>query len=80
MIVSQFLSAILYFSSILFLNRIFDVSYIDLDFFWKTLVITLMSWAPLHLFYVIMRYLYPTDYEKVRKQAKNAKKEAPITT
>lgn len=78
MIVSQFLSALTYFGSILFLNRIFDVSFIDLDFFWKTLVITFISWAPLHFFKVIMRYLYPTDYEKVRQQAKNAKKTTEI--
>lgn len=74
MIASQFLSALLYFSSILFLNRIFNVSYFDLDFLWKMLVITLISWAPLHFFKLVIRYLYPTDYEKVRQQAKNSRK------
>lgn len=66
MIVAQALSAMMYFASILFLNRIFDVSFMDLEFFLKSIIITLISWLPLHLFKLVMKKLDPTDYEKVR--------------
>lgn len=75
MVIAQILSAIMYFSSILFLNRIFDVSFIDLQFIAKTLIITLISWAPLHAFKLLVKYLDPTDYEKVRKTLGTKKKE-----
>ena len=74
MFFSQFLSIATYFASILLLHQIFDVSYIDIDFIWKFVVITVLSWLPLHCFKIWMRWQYPTDYEKVRQQAENSKK------
>lgn len=70
MVVAQTCSVLIYFSSIIFLSSIFNVGFIGADFLVKILTITLISWFPLHLFKIIMKYVDPTDYEKIRKQAK----------
>lgn len=74
MIAAQTCSIIIYFSSILFLNSIFNVKFMGLDFIIKILIITLISWLPLHLLKIFLRWFDPTDYEKIRNQAKLKRK------
>jgi hypothetical protein len=70
MIAAQTCSIIIYFSSITFLNSIFDVSEIGLVFLEKILIITFISWAPIHFFKLFLKHVDPTDYEKISYQAK----------
>lgn len=70
MIAAQTCSIIMYFSSITFLNSIFDVSAMGWIFLEKILIITLISWAPIHFFKLILKHFDPTDYEKISYQAK----------
>lgn len=76
MLISQILSLFIYFYTIIFFNNVFDLSYMDISFFWKIVVITLISWLPLHIFKLIIKKIDPTDYEKVMS-AVNLQKKTP---
>lgn len=65
MLISQILSLFIYFYTIIFLNNVFNISYLNWEFFWKIIAITLISWLPLHLLKLLVRRIDPTDYEKI---------------
>ncbi len=41
---------------------------------WKIIIITLISWLPLHLLKLLIRKIDPTDYEKIMLGVKIKKK------
>ena len=78
MLISQILSLFLYFYTIMLLNNVFDLSYLTWAFLWKIIVITLMSWLPLHLLKLLIRRIDPTDYEKIMSGVHLKKKKKKI--
>lgn len=75
MVISQLLSLGVYVCSIIFLQTLFDIKYINSEFILKVTTITFISWLPLHLAKIISRRLDPTDYEKIMGGVKTKKKE-----
>lgn len=75
MVISQLLSLGVYVCSIIFLQTLFDVKYINAEFMLKVTMITFISWLPLHLAKIISRRLDPTDYEKIMRGVATKKKE-----
>ena len=65
MIVSQIFSVILYFCTIFMMKNIFMVSTITWGFFLKILLMTFITWFPLHLIKILKKYFDPSDYEKI---------------
>ena len=61
----MFMSAVLtfgvYVGSIVFLREYFDISYINKEFAVKVVMITVMSWLPLHLVQCVLRWVDPTE-------------------
>ena len=60
-----------YFMSIVLLQEYFDTSYIDSLFFAKVALITLITWLPLHLLYLIVNCVDPSDSKKVMEEVDN---------
>jgi phospholipid-translocating ATPase len=65
MVVSQIFSVILYFVTILMMKSIFMVSTLTWEFFLKILLLTFITWFPLHMIKILKKYLDPNDYEKI---------------
>lgn len=51
--------------SIVLLQEYFDTSYIDRVFIVKVIMITLMTWLPLHVLHWILDWVDPSDSKKV---------------
>ena len=73
-IVSQFLTLVVYVASIIFLRRIIDVTIIDLDFGKNVAIIILFSWLPMQLVKWWRMKWYPTEAEKIMKAIKTENK------
>jgi len=67
MIISSILTFIIYFMSIGFLRAYFDTSYITWTFVMKVLIITLASWAPLHLARIVYDCIDPSEHQKIMR-------------
>ena len=67
MVVSQILSVIVYFFTIYAMKNVFMVSTLTWAFLLKILMLTFITWFPLHLITIIKRYLDPSDYEKIMR-------------
>jgi len=67
MIVSQVLSVIIYFLSIMCLRIVMDVSDLTWDFLGKIVLITAISFLPLYIANVIRKHVAPNDFEKVMR-------------
>mmetsp|Transcript_4676 Transcript_4676/g.7949 ORF Transcript_4676/g.7949 Transcript_4676/m.7949 type:complete len:542 (-) Transcript_4676:46-1671(-) len=68
MVISSVLTLFTYFLSIAILRSYFDTSYITLKFIFQVILLSLASWAPLHM----MRRLYdcidPSEHQKIMRQ------------
>ena len=67
MVVSSLLTLITYFMSIILLRAYFDTSYITFGFIFKVILLTLLSWAPLHLMRRLYDYFDPSEHQKIMK-------------
>jgi hypothetical protein len=65
MVLMQVATGVTYFMSIVLLQQYFDTSYIDLVFFAKVGLITLITWLPLHMLYFLLDWIDPSDSKKV---------------
>ena len=71
MMLMQVATGVTYFMSIVLLQEYFDTSYIDSLFFAKVALITLITWLPLHLLYLIVNCVDPSDSKKVMEEVDN---------
>jgi hypothetical protein len=65
MLLIQIATGVVYFMSIALLQEYFDTSYIDSLFFMKIGIITILSWAPLHLLYFLSESCDPSEHKKI---------------
>ena len=65
MLLIQIATGVVYFMSIALLQEYFDTSYIDSVFFVKIGIITMITWAPLHLIYWISETCDPSEHKKI---------------
>lgn len=65
MLLIQIATGVVYFMSIVLLQEYFDTSYIDQLFLMKIGIITLASWAPLHLLYFFTEACDPSEHKKI---------------
>lgn len=65
---SSVLTLFIYIFSIALLPQYFDVSYIDWMFVVKVLLITVVSWMPLHLIHCMVDRLDPSEFQKIMKE------------
>jgi phospholipid-translocating ATPase len=65
MLLIQIATGVVYFMSIVLLQEYFDTSYIDSVFFVKIGIITMITWAPLHLIYWISERCDPSEHKKI---------------
>mmetsp|Transcript_16504 Transcript_16504/g.29748 ORF Transcript_16504/g.29748 Transcript_16504/m.29748 type:complete len:1065 (-) Transcript_16504:24-3218(-) len=64
--VSLFASLVLYLLSFVAMQQYFDLSYIfSFDFAWRVVLITALSWGPLHIIKVIKNKVDPSEHQKV---------------
>mmetsp|Transcript_13908 Transcript_13908/g.10031 ORF Transcript_13908/g.10031 Transcript_13908/m.10031 type:complete len:114 (+) Transcript_13908:2802-3143(+) len=71
MILSTFISLILYGFSFYFLRGVFQLEYMDFQFWVNITVLTLASWLPVFTIFEIQRRCFPTEAQKIRMQEKN---------
>lgn len=71
MMLMQVATIVTYFMSIVLLQEYFDTSYIDSIFFVKVLLITGCTWLPLHVLYLIVNCLDPSDSKKVMEEVED---------
>lgn len=65
MVISQIFSVILYFCTVVLMKNLFMVSTLTWEFLLKILLLTFITWFPLHLIKLIKKYLDPSDYQKI---------------
>lgn len=65
MLLIQIVTGAVYFASVVLLQEYFDTSYIDYLFMMKIGIITLITWAPLHLLYCITEACDPSEHRKI---------------
>jgi len=65
MLLIQIATGVVYFMSIVLFQEYFDTSYIDPVFFVKVGIITMITWAPLHLLYWISERFDPSEHKKI---------------
>jgi len=65
MLLIQIATGVVYFMSIVLLQEYFDTSFIDSLFFMKIGIITLVTWAPLHLIYYFIEVCDPSEHKKI---------------
>ena len=66
MLISLFITLLIYLLSLIFLKEILDVYYIyDLITISKILMLTIVSWIPFYISYKFKSYCYPEAYEKL---------------
>jgi phospholipid-translocating ATPase len=64
--VSLFASLVLYILSFVAMQQYFDLSYIfSFDFAWRVVLITALSWGPLHIAKMIKNKVDPSEHQKV---------------
>ena len=68
MFVSSMVTFIVYWASIILMREYFDTSYITVQFCLKVVIITLLSWLPLHLIQWVVQKVDPTEQQKILKQ------------
>lgn len=65
--VSEVVTLVLYIASMLTMRAYFDLFYLfSLEFVWKVLIITIISWMPLHVASYLFEKFYPADHKKVQ--------------
>jgi len=62
-----------YMFTITLLKQEINASSIDLEFLYKVVFLTFISWFPLHLIKLIMRKFDPSEHEKIMKGSKKTK-------
>lgn len=67
MVISSILTFIIYFMSIGLLRSYFDTSYITWLFVMKVFLVTVASWAPLHLARRIYDCIDPSEHQKIMR-------------
>lgn len=67
---SSVLTLFIYILSIALLPQYFDTSYITWMFVVKVLLITVMSWMPLHLIHCIVDKIDPSEFQKIMREEK----------
>lgn len=65
---SSVMTLFIYILSIALLPQYFDTSYIEWMFVVKVLLITVVSWMPLHLIHCIVDKLDPSEFQKIMKE------------
>ena len=65
MFLIQMVTGVVYFMSVVLLRQYIDIGYINLTFIMKVGAITLITWAPLHLFYSLAELIDPSEHKKV---------------
>lgn len=65
--------------TITLLKQEINASTIDLEFLYKVIFLTFISWFPLHLIKIVMRKLDPSESEKIMKGAKKSKSIPDLT-
>lgn len=65
--VTQIITIIVYFLTIVFLREIIDVSIIDMTFVKNVAIIVLVSWLPLHIVKLLRVKFDPTENEKIMR-------------
>lgn len=78
MVISQILSVIVYFFTIFAMKSIFMVSTITWGFLLKILLLTFITWFPLHLIKLLKKFFDPSDYEKIMMS--NARQSSMLTS
>lgn len=68
---SSVLTLFVYFLSIALLPQYFDTSYITWMFVVKVLLITLVSWMPLHMIQCIVDRIDPSEFQKIMLEEQN---------
>lgn len=63
--VASLVTLLLYITSMYSFRTYFDTSYIDLTFIWKIVLLTFVSWLPLHLSTVISDWIDPPEQKKI---------------
>ncbi|OMJ71781.1 hypothetical protein SteCoe_29926 [Stentor coeruleus] len=67
MVLAELFSLLIYLISIIFLKSYFDLKFIvRADFFWKVLIITAVSWLPLHMAKVIKEKIWPPKNRQIQ--------------
>lgn len=69
MVVSIFLTLLMYIGSIALFRQYFQVSYIDGPFCLKVTLLTLITWFPLQVFRKVMEKCDPTQEQKIMQEA-----------
>jgi len=67
-LISSILTLFIYILSIALLPEYFDTSYIEWMFVVKVLMITVVSWMPLHLVHCIVDKVDPSEFQKIMKE------------
>jgi len=62
---SSVLTLFMYIMAIALLPQYFDTSYITWLFFVKVLLLTMVSWMPLHLVHCIVDKIDPSEFQKI---------------
>ncbi len=73
MIISQIISAFLYFACITIFREYFLVGPFEWDTFLKICLTTLLVWVPPHIIKLLKKYYDPNDYEKIMQNNLRAK-------
>jgi phospholipid-translocating ATPase len=67
MVVSIVLTIVVYVASMVLFRNYFDVSYFDMKFLLKVMVITSFCWLPIHILKKILEKCDPSEEAKVKK-------------
>jgi phospholipid-translocating ATPase len=68
MLLASLATLILYVISIYSFRTYFDTSYINYEFLWKIVALTVASWLPLHITKVIVECIDPPEQKKILSQ------------
>lgn len=66
-------SILVYALAIIFLKDQIDTATITLEFLYKIVFLTIISWMPLHIVQIFMRRISPTEEQKVMHDVQNPK-------
>jgi phospholipid-translocating ATPase len=67
--VSTVVTGMIYLTSMFTLKSYFDLNYLfSSGFLFRTIIITITSWAPVHFLKKLIAYLNPADYEKLKNK------------
>lgn len=65
MMLMQLASIVIYVISIILLHEYFDLRYVDMQFIWKVMFITFVSWIPFQLMYYLINTFDPSENIKI---------------